>query len=191
VTEHGPNGARAVFDLTKRFRYTLRRELADVGGTQRVVFVMLNPSTADAFKLDPTVRRCLEFARRWGCGILDVVNLFALRSTYPRDLYSSTDDGVSSVNGWEAAWDAIGADRANDKAIVDTCMRADLVIAAWGNHGHARRLGARGGFVRAILEERGVALYHLGLSKSGAPLHPIARGKSFIPSDRAPVRWNP
>ena len=65
-----------------RFRYWLHRDLAS-DGREGLVFVMLNPSTADAMHDDPTVRRCMAFGRRWGYRELTVVNLFALRATKP------------------------------------------------------------------------------------------------------------
>lgn len=179
MTEHGPFGASARFSADRRYRYTLRRYLSiPPKDGCRVVFVMLNPSTADAFKLDPTVSRCAEFARRWEMNAIDVVNLFALRSPHPDDLL-------------KVSHDERGADRANDEAILETCRGAELVIAAWGNHGYDRRTGSRALVVRPMLEKAGVELHHLGLSSLGSPLHPLARGKSFIPYDRKPVRWVP
>lgn len=142
---------------------------------KRVVFVMLNPSTADAFKLDPTIKRCRRFAELWGADVLEVVNLFALRSPYPEDLYA----GAKAVED-------IGAGRGNDGAIIEACSIATRVIAAWGNHGE---LNGRAAHVRELLDREGVKLEVLGFAKAGAPLHPLARGKSFIPYDREPVLW--
>lgn len=203
MTEHGPDGAHARFSTCKRFRYTLHREIpreessvAGVGpGGRRAVFVMLNPSTADAFVLDPTIRRCVVFARRWGCDSLDVVNLFALRSPHPADLYATRKASRNALHRDDVAAARIGADLANDYAIQATCQNAEIVIAAWGNHGDdfklSDRRGRRGSSVRTALELAGVKLHHLGLSNLGAPLHPLARGKSMIPYDRKPERWTP
>jgi hypothetical protein len=77
---------------------------------------MLNPSTADAEKFDPTVRRCFGFARDWGFGGLEVVNLFALRSTYPEQLKKVSDP--------------VGPE--NDAVIRRAVKAADLVVASWG-----------------------------------------------------------
>ena len=73
-----------VYSPCQTWRYLLRRDLGDGAGTLN--FVMLNPSTADAVRNDPTVARCVGFARRWGFRRLLVTNLFALRSPLPRAL---------------------------------------------------------------------------------------------------------
>jgi hypothetical protein len=142
----------------------------------RVVFVMLNPSTADAFVLDPTVRKCCQFAVRWKADVLEVVNLFALRSTDPKALYKFEKSLPADC----------GADLVNNNEILAACSDAARVIAAWGNHGE---LNGRGDAIRSLLTSHGVELEHLGLTGDGYPLHPLARGKSFIPLDREPVRW--
>ena len=112
----------------------------------RVVFVMLNPSTADAFKLDRTVARCVKFAALWGADVLEVVNLFALRSPYPEDLYAAA----------KACLDT-GASMTNDDAIREVCTMRNVkhVVAAWGSHG---ALNARAEFVAELLRREGVKL---------------------------------
>jgi hypothetical protein len=141
-------GARE--DRTGRYRLLLWRAWA--GGEGCVVFVMLNPSTADARRDDPTVRRCMGFARAWGFGRLEVVNLFALRATDPTAL--------------RRARKPIG--RGNDRAIVDAVRRGDVVVAAWGVHG---ALGGRDAAVRALLADR--PLHCLGVTRGGHPRHPL------------------
>ena len=122
---------------------------------------MLNPSTADAEKFDPTVRRCFGFARDWGFGGLEVVNLFALRSTYP-DLLGKAGDPVGP---------------GNDAAILTAVEGSDLVVAAWGIHG---RLHGRDRAVLKLIE--GIAdLYCLGTTKAKDPLHPLHQPKSLKP----------
>lgn len=187
IVEHGPSGARAVFSSCRRYRYELRRVLVepDEGEEARtVVFVMLNPSTADAFQLDPTVKRCARFAMLWGFHVLEVVNLFAYRSPRPADLYMITREARPTCIS-----DALGADLDNDRTIISRARGADRVIAAWGNHGEDPRLYNRGQITRARLELAGVELWRLGLTKGGAPVHPLARGHCFVPYDRKPVRW--
>ena len=138
----------------------------------RIVFLMLNPSTADAFKVDPTVNKCCQFAVRWGAHIIEVVNLFALRSPDPKSLDAAVE---------------VGDDMANDQAILDACTGASRVIAAWGNNGH--RWG-RGNIVADRLKRAGIELLHLGMTGDGFPLHPLARGKAFIPLTREPILWS-
>jgi len=184
IIEAGPNDAEARFSDDRKHRYSLRRFItAERKAWRSVAFVMLNPSTADAFKLDPTVKRCVAFATRWGFDAVEVVNLFALRSPRPATLYAAAAIPGSPLS-------ALGADSVNDEYITAVCARSELAIAAWGNHGDSPRLGARGAVVRSRLESESVDLYHLGKSNGGSPLHPLARGKSWIPADRSPVRWN-
>lgn len=166
----------------------MRREtsLDFLRSLSRVVFVMLNPSTADAFKPDRTVSKCVAFAQRWGADVLDVVNLFALRSTNPEALYDGARVAAGECGDYSHLWRLnVGNDHVNDDQIIETCAGA-RVIVAWGNHGE---LSNRGDEVRDLLTTRGILLEHLGLTGAGYPLHPLARGKSFIPLDREPVAW--
>lgn len=172
----------ARFSDDRRHRYRLARALTDAGRAElngaraaqldRVVFVMLNPSTADAFVLDPTVRKCCEFAKRWGADLLEVVNLFAMRSPYPKDLLK-----------W--AHGDRGDDVAADNQLVEACVQLGrtITIASWGNHG---ALDDRHRYVGKLLAERHIQLHHLGLTQYGHPKHPLARGLHFIPLDREP-----
>lgn len=151
----------ARFSEDRTMRYRLARKLTgfdyEIAAERRVVFVMLNSSTADAFMLDPTVRRCVGFAQRFGADYLEVVNLFALRSTDPAELY-------------KRAAGARGDDRTNDEQILAACRGATKVIAGWGAHGE---LGDRGELVRRMLHDEGIVLHHLGLTKGLAPRHPL------------------
>lgn len=139
----------------------------------RVVFLMLNPSVANAFKPDRTVSRCIKFARRWGAGIVEVVNLFALVSTDPSELLNH--------HRWRR-----GDDVSNDDAIIAACRGAHRVIAAWGNWGN---VGQRDVEVRRLLAGRGIKLETFRLTKHGYPTHPQARGKSFVSYDTVPIEW--
>lgn len=152
-TDDGPWGlATAVFDTTRAYRYQLSRVWDPAG--PRLNFLMLNPSTADAFQLDPTVRRCVGFAQAWSFGSLVVTNCYALRSTDP--------DGLRAVA------DPVGPD--NDPAILAAARSSDLVVAAWGVHAS---LGGRGAAVRRLLGDAGVELHYLRLTKGGHPGHPL------------------
>jgi hypothetical protein len=143
-------GFGATFDPTGVYRYHLWRVWDE--DAPRVAFVMLNPSTADARQDDPTLRRCLGFARAWGYGTLDVVNLFALRATDP--------------NALRHALDPIGPD--NDIYIQDVTRRADLVVAAWGNRGILHNRDRQIGRLLA-----GLPILCLGLTDQGHPRHPL------------------
>lgn len=163
-TAVGPEGlATATYDATARYRFRLSRVWDPRG--PRCVLVMLNPSTASALVLDPTVRRCVRFAEAWGFGALEVVNLFALRSTDPRGLRGGVDP--------------VGP--GNDDAVVAAVGAADLAVAAWGVHGS---LASRDERVRALLE--GHALHHLGLTLGGQPRHPL-----YLPRTVRPLPWRP
>ena len=126
---------------------------------------MLNPSTADAFQLDPTNRRCVGFAQAWGYGSMVTTNIFAFRSTAPA--------------GLRTAADAIGPE--NDDAILSAATSADLVIAAWGTHGE---LQGRGDAVREMLVGAGIALHALRVTKAGHPGHPL-----YVAGDTLPTTW--
>lgn len=149
--------SRAGFSACGLYRYSLVRTWDEEGagdGKRRVCFCMLNPSTADAEKNDPTVRRTVGFALDWGFGSLEVVNVFALRSTDPKGLYVSQDP--------------VG--RGNDAALRRAFGRADRVVCAWGNHGGHVGRSER---VRVILERSGVEGLCFGVTGSGEPRHPL------------------
>jgi hypothetical protein len=143
----------AVFSDDGLYRYELRRTWGD---GPPVLWLMLNPSTADAVEDDPTVRRCMRFARAWErYGGIIVCNLFALRSTDPA--------GLQKVD------DPVGPD--NDKHIDGCAQEAGLVVCAWGNHGYYK---GRAMDVSRRLIHDGFVLWCFGVSKHGChPLHPL------------------
>lgn len=122
-------------------------------------YIMLNPSTADAIKNDHTITKCINRAKVLGYGGILVSNLFAYRSTNPKFLKTCSDP--------------IGP--SNDSAILDCVQQSGITICAWGGHG---KLFDRSKIVRKMLEDMGIRLHHLGLSKEDFPLHPAARGKT-------------
>lgn len=149
----------AVFDPTGRYRYLLWRRYA-VGPC--VAFIMLNPSTADWGRDDPTIRRCVAFARSWGYGALEVVNLFAYRASSPAELIRVSDP--------------VGPE--NERYLADAARRADLVVVGWGIHGS---LGGRDALVVRLLDAK---LYCLGTTQNGQPRHPL-----YLAATVMPVPW--
>lgn len=137
-----------------RYRYSLKRQWGPLDADGPVVWIMLNPSTADADTDDPTIRACREFSRRWGKSALEVVNLFALRSPKPSALAIDHDP--------------VGPD--NDLWIDTAIRRASLVVAAWGAHG---TLLGRHWDVKRIIASTGCRARCLGLTKAGQPRHPL------------------
>ncbi|TXI03124.1 MAG: DUF1643 domain-containing protein [Rhizobium sp.] len=144
--------AGATYSPCERYRYTLYRQW---GAGKRALFIMLNPSTATEFQLDPTVTRVLtRVSRMPDFGRFDVANLFALRSTDPKQLYGHTDP--------------IGPD--NDLAILQASRAADLVVCGWGNHGQYMGRALQ---VEANLQSAGIQLHALRFTKAGNPEHPL------------------
>lgn len=146
----------AAFSDCRRYRYALWRSWDEA--LPRVMFIGLNPSTADENKDDPTLRRCMGFARAWGYGSVGNGNLFAYRATDPKAML--------------AAPDPVGPD--NDRWLRRLAEEADLVVAAWGNHGiHLGRSAA----VSELLPK----LHCLAVNRSGEPAHPL-----YQPAHRQP-----
>lgn len=141
----------AAFSRCGRYRYKLWRQWsADPG----VLFLLLNPSTADAVSNDATIERCERRARTMGFGALLVANLFAHRSTDPGALYVVDDP--------------VGQD--NDRAILELANAASMVVCGWGKHGALHR---RGEAVLQMLVQAGHEPYMLQLNKDGTPKHPL------------------
>jgi hypothetical protein len=140
----------AVFDSTGNYRYSLWRKWGD---TSKLVFVMLNPSTADAQTNDATIRRCIQFAQSWGYGALEVVNLFALVATHPRVLRDAIEPVGAECNRY----------------LIAATRQADGVVVGWGNWG---RLRDRDRAVLKLLASE-KPLYCLGINQSGQPRHPL------------------
>jgi len=142
----------AVFSRCRRWRYLLWRRWDAAAPVAN--FLMLNPSTADEFRLDPSCTRARLYAERWGYGSLIVTNLFGWRATDPRAM--------------KAARDPVG--RGNDRAILRAAREADLVVCAWGNHGaHMSRSLS----VISLLRDSKIRLNALRLTGIGEPGHPL------------------
>lgn len=157
----------AIISQCGKFRYRLWREWESVSlfGPDIAVFIMLNPSTADGSDDDPTIRRCVSFARSWGCRRLEVVNLFAYRATDPKDLLAMN----------AARYDAIGPENDGTILSVLNSSQSRIVVCAWGEAGLS--LG-RGDAIKAALVRGGYEPKALRVSKSGMAGHPL-----YIPSD--------
>ena len=149
-----------------RYRYRLTRELGP--GKQTAVFVMLNPSTADADVDDRTVTRCMGFARSWGCGRLWIVNLFAYRATKPADLWDvHARDPHEAIGPRNDYW--IGAALEHVSARVRAHQRP-LVVCGWGA---PRQAVPRARQVLQMIRSRGVQPVALHLTNGGHPGHPL------------------
>lgn len=156
----GDAPSTAVYSPCEAYRYTLTRTWDPAG--RKVLFVMLNPSTATEVQNDPTVERCERRARALGFGSFRVCNIFAYRATDPKVMRSQADP--------------VGP--GNDQAIAESALWADAVVCAWGTHGAHLNRGAA---VEAVLRATGKPLSHLGLSKDGHPKHPLYIGYTHQP----------
>jgi hypothetical protein len=148
------------------YRYWLERQWADAAP---LVFVMLNPSTADAKEDDPTIRRCMGFAKREGAGGIVVVNLFALRATDPKEIGRS-DDPIGPANS-VAIGNAMLLSRAHKKPM----------ICAWGA---SKNAAAQAKSLKRRAADFDADLVCLGRTKSGAPRHPL-----YIKADQPLVAY--
>lgn len=144
------------------YRYALWRDWDVAKG--RVCWIMLNPSTADAEEDDPTIRRCMGFARAWGYGGIVVVNLFAFRATKPADMLYADDP--------------VGPD--ND-ATIREALNSGLTamhVCAWGQNAPRDREAE----VVKLIRDYGYVPHALRLTKSGHPGHPL-----YLPGDLVPA----
>ncbi|EGF20712.1 MULTISPECIES: DUF1643 domain-containing protein [Streptococcus] len=146
----------AILSEDRKFRYILSRVWDEAKPT--VLFIGLNPSTADENEDDPTIRKCINFAKSWGYGGILMANLFAYRATNPRVLYSEQDP--------------IGSD--NDFYIKEYADKSEMIIACWGNHGSFNN---RSHEVYGLVD----SLHCLDTNKSGEPKHPL-----YIRNDAKP-----
>lgn len=155
----------AEFSPCRNYRYTLWRHngigMHNVEKSRYVNFIMLNPSTADEVKNDPTVARCVRYALDWGYEAMCVTNIFAFRATDPKVM--------------KAQDDPIGPD--NDRWLAQIAKDAHLVVAAWGTHGQFK---SRSTDVLKLLPQRPQVL-RLGAKE---PWHPL-----YLPASLKPVEW--
>ena len=150
----------AVLSADDKYRYRLMRTW---GTGSMALWIMLNPSTADAMQDDPTIRRVIRFTRDMGYDGAMVGNLFALRSTDPDRIYDEQDP--------------VGPD--NDEHLIEMAIGADLIIAAWGVHGAYRD---RGQEMLNILQCEEIPVHALAVTKGGYPKHPLYLRASLRPT---------
>jgi len=126
---------------------------------------MLNPSTADEVKLDPSCTRARRYAEAWGYGGLIVTNVFGFRDTNPLGL-KKTPDPVGP---------------GNDAAIVRAAKESEIVVCAWGNHGAFLERSSR---VKDLLDKNHIQLHSLRVNANGEPAHPL-----YLPGSLRPRPW--
>lgn len=147
-----------------QYRYSLWRSWDE--SKPKVLFVMLNGSTADAEQDDPTLRRCIGFAKTWGYGRLEVVNLFGYRTLSPAIL--------------KKAHDPVGPD--NDRYILNAIKDADLIVCAWGANGTYRKQDQ---YVERLIRNNTTKdLHYLELTMKRIPKHPL-----YLRGDLKPKVW--
>ena len=148
----------------RNYRYALWRHWNEIGSKRRfVAFIGLNPSTADEETDDPTIRRCIGFAKSWGFNGIYMLNAFAFRATKPVDM-KKADDPVGPENEY---------------ALKFYTRRVDQIIAAWGAHCPEER-------ERVVFETINKPIFCLGKTKAGRPRHPL-----YLRSDtKRELLWN-
>lgn len=152
-----------------KHRYLLKR----IWGAGHILVVcMLNPSTADATKNDPTILTLIHFAKLWGYGGIWIVNEYAFRASKPSEMRAAADP----------------KGRHNDAFLDRACEYAGytsgVALVAWGN-------GCDGERFQRFAKRYRLRLLCLGFTQSGAPKHPLARGLHRIPRDQQPLPWSP
>ena len=156
----------AVISKCHRYRYELHREWDEKKG--KVLFIMLNPSTADGVENDLTTTRCINFAKKWGYGGIMIGNIYPFRAKRPKDLKKWLNDTTVFV---------YGAHRTNKAHVQEMVQKADLVVCAWGcNHPG----------MPEWVEELG-DLFYLDLCKDNiTPKHPLGN----LSKDAIPTNYN-
>lgn len=164
-----------VFSPCRVHRFTLWREWDkdsltgcsdDLPNVEKFVqFIGLNPSTADEKINDPTIRRCIDFSKRWGYGAFCMTNIFPFRATDPDVMmrHSETDD----MRIENARW------------VERIALGAGMIICAWGKHGAHLKRGEK--FIKHLRDVKKLKLHHLGLNIDGSPKHPLYLKKTLQP----------
>lgn len=153
----------ATFSPCRKYRYTLWRCWKNLFSqdSEYIMFIGLNPSTADEIINDNTIRRCIGYAKDWGYTGLCMMNIFAFRATQPKNM--------------RMVEDPIGPD--NDRELINMAKLCNMVVAAWGNDGKYMNRGKQ---VRAMIPD----LHYLRLTAGGFPAHPL-----YLPKKLKPILW--
>jgi len=159
-----PPEKAASFSRCKKYRYTLWRDWRDlITPSGYVMFIGLNPSTADDFQDDATIRRCMVYAATWGYGAVCMTNAFAYRARDPEVMKKQSDP--------------VGPD--NNKHLIQIAKEASIIVAAWGIHGTFKNRGRE-------LMEMIPGLHYLQLTEGGQPRHPLYLKKTLRPMPLQP-----
>lgn len=176
-------GRQTILSPCRKYRYTLWREwqgsldmlasnalLTALNEDKFLMVIGLNPSTADETKDDPTIRKCIGFAKRWGYGALCMTNLFAWRDTKPENMLNAADP--------------IGP--LNDRYLFGAATRAGMILAAWGKKGnHMHRASFVGNCINGMVRPDGLPMLHcLRANGDGSPEHPL-----YVPYETTPMAW--
>lgn len=162
----------AYFSDDRKYRYLLTRiwgeESKGIPLRQCALFIGLNPSTADETEDDPTIRRCIGYAKAWGYGGLIMANIFAFRATNPRDMFTQEDP--------------VGPE--NDEYLILAHKFSGISVAAWGTHGKHRNRDLRVKRILDVQDSNGEEkkLHCLRLTSQGHPAHPL-----YLPANLKPI----
>ncbi|SFV56482.1 hypothetical protein MNB_SV-14-19 [hydrothermal vent metagenome] len=148
-----------ILSKDRKYRYFLSRVWDKT--KPMVMIIGLNPSTADETEDDPTTERCISFSKSWGYGGVYMLNLFAFRSTQPKDMFNELNP--------------IGLK--NDDYIKIYSKKVDIIICAWGNNGGYKN---RSQYIREEFDN----LFYIKLNQTGEPSHPL-----YLKSDLLPKKW--
>ena len=165
---------KAIISNSGLYRYELHREWDKKKG--KVLFIMLNPSTADGDKDDLTTIRCINFAKKWGYGGLMIGNIYPFRAKRPRHLRKWLS-GHGGVNVSQIGF----ARDANEDHVIAMANEADLIVCAWGCN-----------YKKGVPEwmEELDGLHYLELCSDGkTPKHPLGNLSKDLEPKKIPVRY--